>query len=88
MLLKRLQPGDWPVVDSAGSWSREAVILADVVDATRQVAWTVAAVNSKHKPKQPKPYPRPAAPQPKPKRSFYEAAMGVVKEQNRRRHGD
>lgn len=60
-LVRRLPPGTWQKDQGAPSWSREAWMLADVVDAVNTVAWITAAVNSKRPPQKPKPYPRPGA---------------------------
>lgn len=59
VLLRRLPPGAWQKEQGPASWSREAWMLADVVDAVNQLSWLTAAVNSKSKPERPKPYPRP-----------------------------
>lgn len=59
VLLRRLPPGTWQKDEGPASWSREAWMLADVVDALNQVAWLTVAINSKSKPDRPKPYPRP-----------------------------
>lgn len=57
VLLRRLPPGTWQEGEAA--WSREAWLLADVIDAVNTTAWLIAAVNSKRTPERPKPYPRP-----------------------------
>lgn len=59
VLLRRLPPGTWQKDEGPGSWSREAWMLADVIDAMNTTAWLIAAVNSKRQPERPKPYPRP-----------------------------
>ena len=61
VLLRRLPPGTWQMGEGPAAWSREAWMLADVVDAVNATAWLIAAVNSKTKPERPKPYPRPTA---------------------------
>lgn len=43
----------------AARWGDTEHLLADVFDAVMGVQWTLAAVNSKRKPKQPRPHPRP-----------------------------
>jgi hypothetical protein len=40
-------------------WDVDRYLLADLVDAVRAVQWTVAAVNSRRKPRRPSPTPRP-----------------------------
>jgi hypothetical protein len=60
-LLRRLPPGEWHKDQGPAAWSREAWMLADVVDAVNQNTWVLAAVNSKRNPPKPKPYPRPGA---------------------------
>jgi hypothetical protein len=44
---------------SAVPWSTTHELLATLVDSTREVAWTLTAVNAKKKPKPPAPFPRP-----------------------------
>lgn len=60
-LVRRLPPGSWQRDQTAAAWTREAWLLADLVDAVNQVAWITAAANSKQPPQRPKPYPRPQA---------------------------
>jgi len=59
LLLRRLPPGAWPDADEATSWSVEAYLLANVLDAVADLTWVTVAANSKHKPQRPKPIPRP-----------------------------
>jgi hypothetical protein len=40
-------------------WDVDRYLLADLVDAVRAVQWTVAAVNSRRRPRRPAPTPRP-----------------------------
>ena len=65
VLLQRLPQGSWIRDNGPGSWSNEAYLLANVIDALNQVVWVQVAVNSKRKPKQPKPVPRPGQAQKK-----------------------
>ena len=59
VLLQRLPQGSWIQGQGPGSWTNEAYLLANVIDALNQVVWVLVATNSKRKPKQPKPVPRP-----------------------------
>jgi hypothetical protein len=60
VLLHRLPQGSWKKDQTAASWSEEAYLLANVVDAVNQVAWITAQVASgKKKVSQPKPVDRP-----------------------------
>lgn len=58
-LLQRLPMGAWIKDQGPASWSNEAYLLAQAVDAINQVAWINVAVHSKRKPKPPKPTWRP-----------------------------
>ena len=59
VLVRCLPAGYWPDPNEDATWSVEAHLLAGVVDAVNNAAWTIAAVNSKSKPKRPKPVTRP-----------------------------
>lgn len=59
VLLRALPAGYWPDPHHEASWSVEAHLLAGLIDATNNTAWTVAAANSKSRPKRPKPVRRP-----------------------------
>lgn len=82
VLLRRLPPGEWQAGDGPAAWSREAWLLADVVDAVNTTSWLVAAANSKRPPERPNPYPRPGQPNVTdvPKVSWGEWAAGLAQE--------
>jgi hypothetical protein len=80
VLLQRLPLGAWHKDQGPASWTNEAYLMAQVVDAVNQVAWVQVAVNSKKKPKPPKPVWRPGAKDQKQKTSWadLEAALSGV----------
>lgn len=59
VLMQRLPPGSWKKDAGPGSWTETDYLLANVIDAVNQVAWTVAQSNSKKKVPVPKPMERP-----------------------------
>ena len=59
VLLERLPMGSWTKGHGPASWSNEAYLLAQTIDAINQMVWVTVAVNSKRKPKAPKPVYRP-----------------------------
>jgi hypothetical protein len=59
VLLHRLPLGAWTKDRGPASWNEEAYLLANVVDAVNQVAWTIAQVNSRKRLPVPKPLSRP-----------------------------
>lgn len=59
VLVRRLPLGDWKKDSGPASWSEEAYLLANVVDAVNQVAWITAQINSRKRIPPPKPLDRP-----------------------------
>ena len=59
VLLERLPLGSWTKDNGPASWSSEAYLLAQAIDAINQMVWVTVSVNSKRKPKPPKPISRP-----------------------------
>lgn len=59
VLLTRLPLGSWSKDQGPASWSQEAYMLANVIDAINQVSWVVAQSNSRRRIPAPKPVARP-----------------------------
>lgn len=59
VLLHRLPMGTWKKDHGPASWSEEAYLMANVIDAVNQVSWVVAQSNSRKKIPMPKPFLRP-----------------------------
>ena len=59
VLARRLPPGTWHAGDGPGSWTSEAYLLANVVDAINNLTYVQVQKSSKRKIKPPKPTWRP-----------------------------
>ena len=57
--LAHLPPGCWPDAEHEGSWTVESYMLANVVDAVRELTYVVAKVNGAKHVKKPEPVYRP-----------------------------
>jgi hypothetical protein len=59
VLLNRIPLGEWNKDQGPASWSGEAYLLANVIDAINQASWVYAQSQSKKKVPMPKPITRP-----------------------------
>lgn len=59
VLVRRLPPGSWHKDAGLGSWTTEAYLLANVIDALNRLTYVQVQKSSKRKVKEPKPTWRP-----------------------------
>ena len=59
VLIHRVPLGEWKKNQGPASWSEEAYLLANVIDAINQMTWMFAQANSRKRIPMPKPYTRP-----------------------------
>lgn len=80
VLARRLPPGTWHKDDGPGSWTAEAYLLANVVDAINNLTYVQVQKVSKRKIKPPKPTWRPGAARKKRRMSWTEfgSALGAT----------
>lgn len=77
VLLHRLRLGEWTRDAGPASWSQEAYMLANVIDAVNQVSWVVAQANSRKRLPAPKPVERPGHGEKKSWDAFADALEGM-----------
>jgi hypothetical protein len=62
LALENLPAGFWPETEHAGSWTVEAYLLANVIDAIRELTYVTAKVNGAKQARKPEPVWRPGQP--------------------------